>query len=47
MKNKFILVLMIFLPSYIYAHTLLLNVYDNKNNTISVEGIFSTGVLAS
>lgn len=47
MRNKFILVLMVLIPSFVYAHTLLLNVFDNEDNTITVEGIFSTGELAS
>ncbi len=47
MKNKFILVLMVLIPSFIYAHSLLLNVFDNQDNTITVEGVFNTGELAS
>ena len=35
--------LLLFVPSTFWAHSLLLNVFDNEDNTISVEGIFSTG----
>ncbi|MDC0933676.1 hypothetical protein OAR97_07465 [Arcobacteraceae bacterium] len=45
MNYKYIFILMLF--SCLHAHTLLLNVYDNNDNTITVEGIFSTGELAT
>ena len=48
--NKKILMTFIFLISLqkaIFAHTLLLNVFDNEDNTITVEGIFNTGELAT
>lgn len=44
MNKKITLLLSLFLlPTFIYAHTLLLNVFDNEDNTITVEGIFNTG----
>lgn len=46
MRNKFIAILMVLLPSFIYAHTLLLNVFNNEDNTITVEGVFSSGQTA-
>lgn len=46
MKNKFIVILMFLLTSFVYSHTLLLNVFDNEDNTITVEGVFSTGETA-
>lgn len=48
--NKRILInfiLLLSLPSFIYAHTLLLNVFDNEDNTITIEGIFNTGEAAT
>ncbi len=41
-KLTTLLIALIFAPS-IYAHSLLLNVFDNEDNTITVEGIFNTG----
>ena len=47
MIKKKVLLLMIFLfPVFTFSHTLLLNVYDNEDNTINIEGIFNTGQLA-
>ena len=43
MNRKLILILSILFCPYIYAHTLLLNVFLNDDNTISIEGAFSTG----
>jgi hypothetical protein len=44
MNNKFILSFCIFLlPLFLNAHTLTLNVFDNEDNTITIEGAFSTG----
>lgn len=34
-------------PLYIFAHSLVLNVMDNENGTITIEGAFSTGESAS
>lgn len=36
-------ILLIVFQSLLFSHTLLLNVFDNEDNTIQVEGIFSTG----
>lgn len=46
--SKKIVLLFIFVlaPSYLLSHTLLLNVFDNEDNTITVEGIFNTGQTA-
>lgn len=46
MNKKLFLTFLFLIPSLIYAHILLLNVYDNENNTITVEGVFNTGELA-
>jgi len=43
MKKIFLFVFMILGFTTSYAHTLLLDVVDNKNNTITVIGKFSTG----
>ena len=40
------LLLLITMISTSYAHTLLLNVFDNEDNTITIEGVFNTGQLA-
>jgi len=40
------LILLIILPSTFYAHSLLLNVFDNNDNTIEIEALFSTGEVA-
>ena len=48
--NKNILISFIFLLSLhqvIFAHSLLLNVFDNDDNTITVEGVFNTGEVAT
>lgn len=48
--NKRILISFIFLLSLqqvIFAHSLLLNVFDNEDNTITVEGVFNTGEVAT
>lgn len=34
------------LHSLLFGHTLLLNVFDNEDNTITVEGVFNTGEMA-
>lgn len=44
--HKKILLLICFLPSLMLGHSLLLNVFDNEDNTITVEGVFNTGELA-
>jgi hypothetical protein len=43
MPKYLLYTLTLFLPSLLYAHTLLLNVFDNEDNTITVEGVFNTG----
>lgn len=47
MNKKLFAFLLFLIPTFIYAHTLLLNVYDNEDNTITVQGVFSTGELAT
>jgi len=42
-KVHILLILIITAPSYLFAHSLLLNVFNNDDNTIQVEGTFSTG----
>ncbi len=46
-KKNYMYLLFLLLPAFLYAHTLILNVKDNKNNTITVKGFFDTGELAS
>lgn len=45
-KISFYIFTILLLSSQVFSHTLLLNVYDNEDDTISVEGIFNTGQLA-
>ena len=48
--NKKIFINLLFLltlSSFTFAHTLLLNVLDNEDDTITIEGAFNTGQLAS
>jgi len=47
MNNFLKTILLVVLPINIYAHSLLLNIVNNNNNTITVEGIFNTGESAS
>lgn len=47
MKNKtLIFVISLILNTNIHAHTLLLNIFDNKDNTITIEAGFDTGATA-
>ncbi|NQY22526.1 MAG: hypothetical protein HRT41_00700 [Campylobacteraceae bacterium] len=43
MNPKHILIFLLVFSANLYAHTLLLNVFLNDDNTISIEGAFSTG----
>ena len=47
MKKIITLITIFMIPVSIFAHSLLLNVFDNEDNTITVEGIFNTGESAS
>lgn len=47
MNKKLFFIFIFLIPVLLSAHKLLLNVYDNEDNTITVEGIFTTGELAS
>lgn len=42
MQTKFLFIFL-FLTLNLYSHTLLLNVYDNEDNTITIMGGFNTG----
>lgn len=44
-KKNFLYFILLLLPTLIYAHELILNVKDNQDNTITVEGLFDTGEL--
>lgn len=46
MNKKILISILFFLPSLMFSHTLLLNLFDNEDNTITVEGVFNTGELA-
>lgn len=41
-KKKIIYFILLALPALIYAHELILNVTNNQDNTITVEGLFDT-----
>ena len=43
MKPKLILIFLLVFSPNLYSHTLLLNVFLNDDNTINIEGAFSTG----
>lgn len=43
MKNLLMILTFIILPINIYAHSLLLNVFDNDDGTITISGAFNTG----
>ena len=45
-KKIISLFILILTPSYLLSHTLLLNVFDNEDNTMTIEGIFNTGQTA-
>lgn len=46
--NKVIkLIMILLLPATLYSHSLLLNVFDNNDGTITVEGMFNTGESAA
>lgn len=46
-RSFFILVLLLLLSqSYVFAHSLLMNVYSEDGETITIEGKFDTGTLA-
>ena len=46
-KHILNLIFLLLLPTFMYSHSLLLNVFDNEDNTITVEGTFSTGEAAT
>lgn len=46
-KKYYKLIFLLILPLSTYAHTLILNVFNNDNNTITVEGAFNTGQSAA
>lgn len=47
MKKTLFIFLALLLPYFLYAHKILLNVYSNDDNTITIEGTFNTGESAS
>ncbi len=47
MNKIFKLILLFLLPVTLYSHSLLLNIYDNQDGTITVEGMFNTGESAA
>jgi len=40
------IVFLCLLPSFLFSHSLILNIDDNEDGTITVEGVFNTGQLA-
>ncbi|QKF72505.1 putative membrane protein [Aliarcobacter faecis] len=47
MKKLFKIVLIFLTPLYIFAHELVVNLYDNKDGTMQIEGKFNTGESAA
>ena len=47
MKIIFKIVLILLTPLYIFAHDLVVNLYDNKDGTMQIEGKFNTGESAA
>ncbi|DAB33485.1 MAG TPA: hypothetical protein CFH82_10385 [Sulfurospirillum sp. UBA12182] len=44
---KKMMIFMLLLPFYLYAHTLVLSVFDNGDDTINIKGMFNTGESAA
>jgi len=42
-KKSYIFLILLIFQSSLFSHSLLLNVFDNEDNTIAVEALFSTG----
>lgn len=47
MKKYYKSIMILCIPMFMYSHTLLLNILDNEDGTITIEGAFSTGESAS
>lgn len=47
MKKFINIVFLILTPIYLFAHSLVLNILDNQDDTITVEGMFNTGESAA
>lgn len=47
MNNIFKIALIFLTPIYLFAHELVLNLYDNKDGTMQIEGKFNTGESAA
>lgn len=47
MKKLINILFLILTPIYLFAHSLVLNILDNQDDTISVEGMFNTGESAA
>ena len=41
--KKILSILCLLILTNLYAHTLLMNIFDNEDDTITIEGMFSTG----
>lgn len=47
MNKKLIsIILLCLIPSFLFSHTLILNLDDNEDGTILIQGVFNTGQLA-
>ena len=46
MYKKVFLLFIVFIPSFIFAHSLLLEIFDNEDGTMTASGVFSTGEVA-
>lgn len=47
MNKKILVFITLIFPMLTWAHTILLNVFDNEDGTITIEGVFNTGEAAS
>jgi len=47
MKKLIKIIFLILIPIALFAHTLVLNILDNKDDTITIEGMFNTGESAA
>jgi len=47
MKKLIKILFLILTPIYLFGHSLVLNIFDNQDDTISVEGMFTTGESAA
>jgi len=47
MKKIIYILFLVLIPIYLLGHSLVLNIFDNQDNTISIEGMFNTGESAA